>query len=317
MKSQGKIAVIIPCYNEEKTIADVVSDFKRQLPNADIYVFDNNSKDDTISVAEKAGAIVRYEKSQGKGNVVRSMFRQIDADIYVMVDGDGTYPADRVHELIRPVVNDEADMVMGSRLHEESKSGFKLLNLMGNKLFLSLLNSIFSVNITDLLTGYRVFNRSTVKSLPIFSTGFEIETELTVKCLERRYRIVEIPVKLSPRPQGSASKIKIFRDGFLIFSTIFALFRDYKPLTAFGLLGSFLVFCGFIPGSVVIHEFVLTRIVSHVPLAILSTGLVLSGLLVAFVGLILHTISRRFQEVDFQLQNIAEAVESVKRINNK
>lgn len=310
------IAVLIPCYNEEKTIAKVVNDFRLQLPTADIYVFDNNSLDNTVEQALKAGAIVRYETRQGKGNVVRSMLKQVEADVYVMVDGDGTYPPERVHELIGPVLEDKADMTTGSRLLGVSEGGFKILNLIGNKIFLMILNAIFRVKVTDLLTGYRAFNKIIAKSLPLISRGFEIETELTVKSLERRYRIQEIPITLSARPAGSKSKIRIFRDGVLILNTIFALFRDYKPLTAFSAVGLFLIFCGFIPGSIVIREYILTGIVSHVPLAILSTGMVLSGLLVAFVGLILHTISRRFQEVDSQLQNIAERIQDIKRTNS-
>ncbi len=304
-----KIAVLIPCYNETGTVGAVVRDFKAQLPGADVYVFDNNSTDGTVEEAKKAGAIVRSEKRQGKGNVVRSMFRQVDADVYVMVDGDGTYPAEKVKELIQPVVEDEADMVIGSRLHGASESHFKVLNRLGNRLFLVLLNAIFGVRITDLLSGYRAFNRRVVKGLPLLSHGFEIETELTVKCLERRHRIVEVPVNLSPRPEGSTSKIKIVRDGFLILNTLFGLFRDYKPLTAFGLTGLFLVCCGLVPGIVVIREYLMTGAVYRVPSAILAVGLVLSGVLVAFIGLVLHTISRHFQEIGCQLQNISDKVQ--------
>lgn len=296
--------MLIPCFNEEQSIAKVVCDFREQLPDAGIYVFDNNSTDRTVEEAKRSGAIVMYEKRQGKGNVVRSMFKKIDADIYVMVDGDGTYPPDKVHELIKPVAADEADMVVGSRLHSVSESEFKPLNRLGNKLFLFLLNNIFRVNITDLLSGYRAFNRRIIKNLPLLSRGFEIETELTVKSVERGYRIFEIPVNLSKRQEGSKSKIKIFGDGIVIFNTIFALFRDYKPLTVFGLLGSFFMFCGFIPGIIVIREFILTGYIHRVPSAILSVGLVLSGLMVIFFGLVLHTISRRFQELDCQLQNL-------------
>jgi glycosyltransferase involved in cell wall biosynthesis len=301
-----KTAVLIPCYNEEKTIAAVVHDFKAQLHDADIYVYDNNSTDRTAALAKQAGALVYSEKRQGKGHVIRSMFRQIDADIYVMVDGDGTYPADQVHNLIAPIISGEADMVCGSRLHPHSQSDFKWLNWMGNKVFLHLLNSIFMVSITDILSGYRAFNRNIVKSLPILSRGFEIETELTLKAIERRYRIVEIPIDLISRPVGSISKIRIVRDGILILSTIFALLRDYKPMTAFGTVGLFFIFLGLIPGTIVIHEFLTTGFILHIPSAILAVGLVLTGILVAFTGLILHTLSRRFQELDCQLQNMNE-----------
>jgi glycosyltransferase involved in cell wall biosynthesis len=304
-----RIAVLIPCYNEEKTIAGVVSEFREQLPEADIYVYDNNSGDDTAAEARKAGAIVRSEKRQGKGNVVSSMFLQIDADVYVMVDGDGTYPADRVHQLIAPIISQEADMVVGSRLHPQSRSEFKALNRLGNNLFLFVLRTIFKVGLTDMLSGFRAFNRRVVKSMPIRSSGFEIETELTIKGLERGFRIVEIPVDLTSRHEGSESKIRIARDGKLIFSTIFALFRDYKPLSAFGFVGLFLAACGFYPGALVVDEYLSTGYINHLPSAVLSVGLVLSGLLMSFVGLILHTISRRFQEMDRQFQNLTEFME--------
>jgi glycosyltransferase involved in cell wall biosynthesis len=306
-----KTAVLIPCYNEEKTIANVVRDFKFQLPDAEIYVYDNNSTDNTVNEAKKAGAIVRSEERQGKGNVIRSMFREVDADVYVMVDGDGTYPSEKVHELIKPIIDDEADMVNGSRLHPRSKSNFKPINLIGNKLFLYLLNAVFRVRITDMLSGYRAFNRGIVKSIPILSRGFDIETELTLKAIERNYRIVEIPVNLTPRPEGSASKIKISRDGFLIFNTIFSLLRDFKPLTAFGVTGLLLIVLGFIPGIIVIREFLATGFISRLPSAILAVGLVLSGILIAFVGLVLHAIARRFQELDCQFQNLNELLNRV------
>jgi glycosyltransferase involved in cell wall biosynthesis len=292
------------------TIANVIREFKSQLPDADIYVFDNNSSDNTVEEARQAGAILKYEKRQGKGYVVSSMFKKVDADIYVLVDGDGTYPADMVNELIKPVMADEADMVIGSRLHSQSESKFKTLNLLGNKLFLFVLNRIFKLKIADLLSGYRVFNRSIVKKLPVLSRGFEIETELTVTCVERGYRILEIPVNLSLRPEGSESKINLFRDGFLIMNTIFGLFRGYKPFTVFGLIGLILITGGFIPGIIVIREFLLTGLIYRIPSVILAVGLVLSGLLVVFVGFILHTLLRRFQELDYQLQSIMDKLES-------
>ena len=301
-----KIAVLIPCYNEERTIGSVVSDFKKQLSEALIYVYDNNSNDNTAIFAQQAGAIVQSEKRQGKGHVLRSMFRQIDANIYIMVDGDGTYPAERVHDLIAPIISGDADMVCGSRLHPQAESDFKWLNWMGNKAFLHLIKFIFNIQITDMLSGYRALNRNIVKSLPIRSSGFEIETELTLKAIERRYRILEIPVDLISRPEGSSSKIKIFRDGLLILNTILAILRDYKPLTAFGSVGLFLVLLGFVPGIIVIHEFLTTGYILRIPSAILAVGLVLSGILVIFSGVILHTLSRRFQDLEIQLQNFIE-----------
>lgn len=303
-----KIAVLIPCYNEEKTIASVISDFRSQLPEASIYVYDNNSKDRTANEASVAGAIVRSEKRQGKGNVIRSMFAQIDADIYIMVDGDGTYPADRVHDLIKPIIDEEADMVNGSRLHSLSQSNFKLVNWIGNKIFLFILNYIFKIPLTDLLTGYRAFNKSIVKSIPILSRGFDVETEMTLKAIERGYKIVEVPVDLSTRPEGSSSKIRIVKDGLLICNTLFSLFRDYKPFTIFGLFGLCLCLIGLIPGSIVISEYLLTGYIKRMPSAVLATGLVLSGLLTIFTGFVVHTISRRFQELDCQVKNLIETI---------
>ncbi len=297
----GKIAVLIPCFNEEMTIRQVVTDFKLQLPDAEVYVYDNNSTDRTADQAKDAGAIVRFERRQGKGNVISTMFREIEADIYILVDGDGTYPANKVEDLISPILSGDADMVIGSRLHPSAKSHFHLINRIGNRVFLFLTNSIFRVEITDLLSGYRAFSRDVVKHLPITSRGFEVDTEITIASLERNYRIIEIPIDLSARPDGSMSKIRIWGDGFLIFNTILAFFRDYKPLTAFGILGLFFIILGLIPGILVINEFIKTGFISRMPSAILAVGLVLTGLIICFTGLVIHTISRRFQELDRQL----------------
>ena len=304
--SQPVIAVLIPCYNEELTVAQVVSDFRAQLPEADIYVFDNNSSDRTVELAREAGAQVFFERRQGKGYVVQSMFRQVDADIYIMVDGDGTYPPAEVNRLIEPVLRDEADMVVGSRLHDESSSQFKSLNRMGNKMFLSVLNSVFKVKITDMLSGYRVFNRHFVKGVPLFGGGFETETELTIKALERGYRVVEVPVDLTTRPEGSFSKIRIVHDGLRILNTILALFRDYKPLTFFGAVGLALVALSLIPGLIVVIEFLETGLVLRLPSAVLAVGLALAGMLSMTIGLVLHTIVRRSQEFDHQFRTMLD-----------
>lgn len=305
-----RVAVLIPCYNEERTIGDVVKQFQAQLPAASIYVFDNNSSDQTAALAQAAGAQVFYERRQGKGYVTQAMFRQVDADVYVIVDGDGTYPAGAVHRLLAPILNEEADMVVGSRLHAESKSEFKQLNALGNRLVLRVLNSIFRVKLTDILSGYRAFNRKFVKGLPLFGGGFEIETELTIKAIERGFRIIEIPINLTHRPPGSHSKIKFFRDGVIIINTILALFRDYKPLTFFGATGLALLALALIPGLIVIVEFINTGLVPRLPAAVLAVGLVLCGLLSITVGLILHSIARRAQEFEYQLQVLAEELRS-------
>ena len=297
-----KIAILIPCYNEELTIAKVVRDFHAELPDAQISVFDNNSTDNTVARAREAGAHIAYERRQGKGFVVQSMFAQIDADIYVLVDGDDTYPAAEVHKLIEPIIQGKAEMIVGSRLLPSSESEFRLLNKLGNGFFLQVINSIFKVKLSDVLSGYRAFSREFVKSIPVFGGGFETEVELTVKALARGYRITELPVRLTPRPEGSFSKIRIVQDGFVILNTILSLVRDYKPLTFFGSMGLLLILLGFVPGVVVIVEFIKTGLVPKLPSAVLAVGLVLSGMLLIVVGLVLHTITRRFQELEHQLR---------------
>jgi len=309
-KSQAaaEIAILIPCFNEELTIGAVIEQFRQELPQAKIYVFDNNSTDSTAERARENGAWILRERRQGKGYVVQSMFREINADIYVMVDGDGTYPASSVHKLLEPVLNHEADMVVGSRLNSASQSRFRVMNRLGNHFFLWLTRTIFHTYIEDMLSGYRVFNRSIVKQLPLLSSGFEIETELTIKALERSYRVIELPVDLASRPNGSHSKIRHVRDGLVIMNMIFSLARDYKPLTMFGTVGLVLILSGFIPGIVVISEFLRTGLVPRLPSAVLAVGLVLSGLVVGMVGLVLHTVVRRFQELNLQLQHLEREV---------
>lgn len=306
MTSPPRIAILIPCYNEQLTVGDVVRSFRTELPGSDIWVFDNNSTDRTVEVARDAGARVAFELRQGKGYVVQRMFQDVEADVFIMVDGDGTYPPGDVHKLIEPIMLGNADMTVGSRLTQESNSEFRSLNRLGNYFFLRAINFIFGVRLTDILSGYRAFSRRFVKNIPLFGGGFETETELTIKALGRGYRIVEIPVNLKARPEGSFSKIRILRDGFLILNTILTLFRDYKPLTFFGLAGLFLIFLGFVPGTIVIIEFIKTGLVPRLPSAVLAVGLVLSGMLAMVVGLVLHTITRRFQELDHQLKMLGK-----------
>jgi hypothetical protein len=233
------------------------------------------------------------------------MFRDVEADIYVMVDGDDTYPASEVHKLIAPLTAGVADVVVGSRLTDQSQSEFRVLNRLGNRFFLNTINFIFKVNLSDILSGYRAFNRKFVKNIPLFGGGFETETELTIKTLARGYRMIELPVDLRARPQGSLSKIRIMQDGFLILNSILTLLRDYKPLTFFGSIGLFFILLGLVPGTVVVVEFIKTGLVPRLPSAVLAVGLVLSGLLAIMVGLVLHTIARRFQELDYQLKILA------------
>jgi len=304
--NSATIAVLIPCYNEEITIAEVIRQFRDQLPDAGIYVFDNNSSDSTVERAMQAGATVIHEKRQGKGYVVQSMFRKIDADIFVMVDGDGTYPPEVINTLIEPIRRGEADMVIGSRLHEGADSDFRFTNRLGNHVFRFLLNRIFRVRLTDLLSGYRVLGRRLVRGLPLFGGGFETEAEMTIKALERGFSIKEVPVNLRHRPAGSHSKIRVVQDGLVILQTILTFFRDYKPLTFFGGVGFAIIILACVPGTWVIMDYLKTGLVLRLPSAILAVGLVLMGTISMVVGLILHTISRRFQELNFQLQSFTE-----------
>ena len=306
--SQHDIAVLIPCYNEERTVAEVVTSFREQLPHAKIYVFDNNSTDHTAERAREAGAIVFREPRRGKGFVVQSMFRRVEAEVYVMVDGDATYSPEGVHDLIAPIVAGDADMVVGSRLHPDTKSEFKQLNRWGNRLVLAILNSIFRVQLTDILSGYRAFNRRFVKSLPVFGGGFEIETELTIKAVARGLRIIEVPTPLTARPEGSHSKIRLFRDGFLIVNTILALFRDYKPLTFFGVPALVLLLIGIASGLIVALNVFASLAGQRLLLAVAAIGLSLCGLLLLAVGLVLHSIARRSQEFEYQAQVIMDEI---------
>jgi glycosyltransferase involved in cell wall biosynthesis len=317
LNTSPEIALLIPCFNEELTIAHVINGFRAELPDARIYVFDNNSTDRTVERARENGATILHERRQGKGFVVQRMFREINADIYVMVDGDGTYPAASVHALLEPVMINDADMVIGSRLDPASRSQFGLMNRMGNYFFLFLTRSLFDARIKDMLSGYRVFSRNIVKQLPLFSSGFEIETELTIKALERGYRVIELPVHLSNRPEGSYSKIRHVQDGLLILKTIFSLARDYKPLTVFGAIGLLFVAACFVPGSSLVLEFLRTGLISRIPLVILTAALALSGLISGMVGLILHTIARRFQELDLQMRGVGREFSDTSRDKRK
>ncbi|MCI8760718.1 MAG: glycosyltransferase [Clostridia bacterium] len=293
-----KIAVLIPCYNEELTIEKVIKDFKRELPHADIYVYDNNSKDATSDIAKKAGAIVKKENRQGKGNVVRTMFREIDADIYVMVDGDDTYPAEFVHQLIEPIKNDEADMVIGDRLsngtyQQQIKKNF---HEFGNNLVKKSINILFNNTLKDIMTGYRVFNKMFVKNMPVMSTNFELETEMTLFALDKKYRIKEIPIVFRERPEGSESKINTVSDGIKVIKTIIKMFKDHKPLKFFTIIFILLTILGLIVGIPVIVEFYQTGYITKMPSAILATGIITLAVISEQCGIILHTIVKQHKE---------------------
>ena len=289
-----RTAVLIPCYNEGLTIRKVVSDFRRELPDATVYVYDNNSTDNTRSEAEAAGAIVKHEWVQGKGSVVRSMFRDVDADIYVMVDGDDTYPAASVHEIIAPVARGEADMAIGDRLSNGSyfKENRRKFHNFGNNLVCSAINRIFKADLKDIMTGYRCFSRRFVKTFPVLNNGFQLETEMTLFALNYKMRIVEIPIDFVDRPEGSESKLNTFRDGTRVILCILNMYRHYKPLSFFSLIALLFVIVSLIIGMPTVVEFVQTHYVSKVPSAILASGMFVMALLFFVCGLILDSVEQ-------------------------
>lgn len=293
-----KIAVLIPCYNEELTIEKVIKDFKRELPEADIYVYNNNSKDNSYEIAKNAGAIVRNEYKQGKGNVVRSMFEQIEADIYVLVDGDDTYPAEMAKELIEAVRNG-ADMAVGDRLSNGTylKENKRRFHNLGNTLVKNAINVLFQVNLKDIMSGYRAYSKKFVKNFPILTKKFEIETEMTLHALDKNYMIKEIPIDYRDRPQGSVSKLNTISDGIKVVKTIGTMFKDYKPLKFFSMMALILLILGIIIGIPVIVEFAKTQYVSKVPSAILATGFVMLAFVVEQCGIILHTTVKKNREL--------------------
>lgn len=289
-----KVAVLIPCYNEELTVEKTVSDFKHVLPNADIYVYNNNSKDRTKELALKAGAIVKDEYRQGKGAVVRSMFRDIDADVYIMVDGDDTYPAEEVEGLIAPVLEGKADMVIGDRLsstyYTENKRPF---HNFGNSLVKGLINFLFKSNLNDIMTGYRSFSKRFVKCMPVMSDGFQIETEMTIFALTNNMQVVNVPITYRDRPEGSESKLNTFSDGFKVLLTLFNLFKDNRPFLLFGCLSLIIFVVGLIVGIPVIDEFIKTAYITKVPSAVLAAALMINSFLMLSVGIILDAIKNQ------------------------
>ena len=287
----GSVAVLIPCYNEAVTIAKVIDDFKRELPEADIYVYDNNSSDGTGDIAREHGAIVRTETRQGKGNVVRQMIREIDADYYIMVDGDDTYPAEAAASLIEPLVNERADMTVGDRLSNGSygEENDRAFHGLGNNLVRWLIKVIYGFEFHDVMTGYRAFNRVFAKTMPVISPAFEIETELSIHAVDKRWRVVEVPIDYRDRPEGSYSKLSTFGDGWKVLKCIGQLFKDYRPLALFGWLALILVIIGLIVGIPVIGEFNSTGQVPRLPSAIVAVAFVGAGMLSFSCGLILDT----------------------------
>jgi len=286
------IAVLLPCYNEEATIGKVVRDFKAALPDAAIYVYDNNSTDRTAEIAAAEGAIVRKEPRQGKGNVVRAMFEDIDADVYVMADGDDTYPADAAPAMVEKVL-EGYDMVIGDRLSstyfQENKRPF---HNFGNRLVRGSINGLFGAHVTDIMTGYRAFNFTFVKTYPVLSRGFEVETEMTIHSLNNNLRLYEMPIQYRDRPEGSVSKLDTVGDGIKVMSTIFRMIREYKPLPFFGGLGLIIGIVGIVLCGTVTFEFAKTGVVTHFPTLIGAVMLVITGLLFIIAGIILDVMAK-------------------------
>ena len=299
---KNEIAVLIPCYNESRTIAAVVADFRRALPEAKIYVYDNNSTDGTDEIARAAGAIVLYEHRQGKGNVIRTMFREIEADCYIMTDGDQTYPADAAPEMAEKVLRDGYDMVIGDRLSStyftENKRPF---HNTGNVLVRNLVNRFFHGNVTDIMTGYRAFSRLFVKSFPVLSQGFEIETEMTIHALDKNFSLISLPVEYRDRPEGSTSKLNTFRDGFKVLKTIALLFKDYKPLPFFGIISAVLMVLAVVFLIPVLVEYAHTGLVPRLPTFVAACFLALFSLQSFSCGLILDT-QGKLNRQNFELQ---------------
>ena len=300
-KAKSKIAVLIPCYNEAKTIEKVIKDYKKTLPNADIYVYDNNSTDGTDAIAKKAGAIVRYEYRQGKGNVIRTMFREIDADCYLMIDGDDTYPAENAKEMCDLVLDGKADMVIGDRLSStyfvENKRPF---HNFGNRIVRWLINTLFKNKVKDIMTGYRAFSYEFVKGFPVLSKGFEIETEMTIHAVDKNYKLVEIPVSYRDRPEGSVSKLNTYSDGIKVLKTIATLFKEYKPAIFFNTLAFIFLVIGIVIGLPAYIGYFQTGLVEKFPSLIVSCFSIMMALLFFIAGLILQVIVKK-QKQNYEL----------------
>ena len=304
MKKNKKIAVLIPCYNESKTIKKVVEDYKKALPEADIYVYSNNSSDHTDEIAREAGAIVRYEYRQGKGNVIRSMFKDIDADCYLMIDGDDTYPAENAREMCDLVLNKKVDMVIGDRLSStyftENKRPF---HNFGNRLVRGLINFLFESNVRDIMTGYRAFSYEFVKTFPVLSKGFEIETEMTIHALDKNFLLEEVKVGYRDRPAGSVSKLNTYRDGFRVLKTIGRLFKEYKPTIFFSLLSLLFLIISVGFGIPVFAEYFKTGLVPRYPTLIFSGFMLMIALVLFACGVILEVVVKKHRQL-FELMLI-------------
>jgi glycosyltransferase involved in cell wall biosynthesis len=295
-QQQPRIAVLLPCYNEEAAISATVAGFRAALPTATIYVYDNNSRDRTRELAAKAGAVVRTERQQGKGNVVRRMFADIDADVYVMADGDLTYDPKSAPAMVDMLVGEQLDMVVGTRKHEE-KEAYRGGHVLGNRLFTGLLAGLFGRSFSDIFSGYRVFSRRFVKSFPVLSSGFEIETEMSVHALELRMPVGEVETSYGARPDGSQSKLSTYSDGWRILKTIGTLYRVERPTLFYGLIGIVLLVAALILSEPLVVTYVHTGLVPRFPTAILVSAMMIIAVLCFFAGLILDTVTRGRREV--------------------
>ena len=311
-----QIAVLIPCYNEAKTIRKVVEDWKKELPEASIYVYDNNSSDGTDMIAREAGAIVRYERQQGKGNVVRRMFQDIDALCYIMIDGDDTYPAEYGREMVNEVLENRVDMVIGDRLSstyfQENKRPF---HNFGNSLVRTCINSMFGADVKDIMTGYRAFSYRFVKTFPVLSKGFESETEMTIHAVDKSMYVKNTVITYRDRPEGSESKLNTFQDGFKVLRTIIRMLLNYRPLRFFGFMSLFMMLLALILFVPVFGEYLATGLVPRIPTLIVSGFLVIAALISLFSGLILHMIAQKDKR-DFEF-HIYMAENERKRLFDK
>lgn len=308
-----KIAILIPCYNESKTIKKVVKDYKKVLPKSDIYVYDNNSTDGSDEIARKAGAIVKYEHKQGKGNVIRTMFKDIDADCYLIVDGDDTYPKENAREMCEYILNKEADMVIGDRLSSTYfKENKRLFHNFGNRLVRLLINKLFDNSIKDIMTGYRAFSYDFVKTFPVLSKKFEIETEMTIHALDKNFLIKEIPIQYRDRPKGSVSKLSTYSDGFKVLKTIGKLFKEYKPAIFFGLVGFLFLIISFVFGTPVFIEYFKTGLVPRFPTLIFSGFMLMISILMFVCGIILEVVTNKHRQL-FELLLIKTKKDNIKK----
>lgn len=297
-RMNNKIAVLVPCYNESSTIAQVIQDFRQVLPEAEIYVYDNNSTDGTAEIARDAGAIVKHEYRQGKGNVVRSMFRNIEADCYIMVDGDNTYPAENAPEMCRLVLEEGIDMVIGDRLSStyftENKRPF---HNSGNKFVCYCINKIFKSDIRDVMTGYRAFSRSFVKHFPVMRDGFELETEMTIHALDKKFSLRSIPIKYQDRPAGSVSKLNTYKDGLKVIRTIICLFRDYKPVLFFNLCALLLLMAAFLLALPICIDYLHTGLVDRFPTLFVALAMTIIACLLWVCGIILNVVTSKHRQL--------------------